>query len=165
MGVIGKDSRWAALSRWSLLRQGLRVVLGVLAFIWTIVTVAWLKLDHPLNAGVTALIVLADLLWVVRTGHAATGAEADDAWSRRALPVGTAVLVFSLAALSPSRSTPSGAIVGLSFVLWSCLCLAVWLTGTAARASSRPTHPTHLARPGRFGPGRDRGQPPRRSSR
>jgi hypothetical protein len=157
MGVVGRAGRWSTLSRWSLLRQGLRVVLGVLALIWTMVTVAWLKLDHPLNASVTALVVVADLLWVVRTGHAATGAEADEAWSRRALPVGAAVLVFSLAGLSPSRShTPSGAIVGLSFVLWSCVCLAVWLTGTPARSAARPGHPT--------GPGRDRGQPPRRST-
>jgi hypothetical protein len=142
MGEVGRQGRWSTLSRWSLLRQGLRVVLGVLALIWTIVTVAWLKLDHPLNAAVTALIVLADLLWVVRTGHAATGAEADDAWSRRAVPVGAAVLVFSLAALSPSRSTsPSGAIVGLSFVFWGCLCLAVWLTGTPARVAARSDHP------------------------
>lgn len=145
MGEVGRQGRWSMLSRWSLLRQGLRVVLGVLALIWTMVTVAWIKLDHPVNAAVTALIVLADLLWVVRTGHAATGAEADDAWSRRALPVGGAVLVFSLAALSPSRSTsPSGAIVGLSFIFWSCLCLAVWLTGTPARAASRPGHSTGL---------------------
>lgn len=149
MGELDGESRWSTLSRWSLLRQGLRVALGVLALIWTIVTVAWIKLDHPLNAAVTAVIVLADLLWVVRTGHAATGAEADDAWSRKAVPVGAAVLVFSVAALSPSRSTsPAGAIVGLSFVFWSCLCLAVWLTGTPARAAARPGHPART-RPGR----------------
>lgn len=157
MGVVGRAGRWSTLSRWSLLRQGLRVVLGVLALIWTAVTVAWLKLDHSLNAAVTALVVLVDLLWVVRTGHAATGAEADDAWSRKALPVGAAVLVFSLAGLSPSRShTPSGAIVGLSIVFWGCVCLAVWLTGTPARAAAQPGHPA--------GPGRGLGQPPPRSS-
>lgn len=147
MGVGGRESRWSALTRWSLLRQGLRVVLGLLALIWTAVTVAWLKLGHPMSAAVTALIVFADLLWVVRTGHPATTAEADDAWSRTAVPVGAVVLVFSLAGLSPSRSnTPPGAVVGLSFVLWSCVCLAVWLTGTPARAAARPGHPTRMGR-------------------
>ncbi len=120
--------------RWSVLRRVARVLLGVLAVVWTAVTVEWLRMGHPLNAVVTGLIVVADLLWVVRTGHAAPGAEADDAWSRRALPVGGAVLVFSLAGLAPSRSaSPPGAVVGLSVVFWAAVCLAVWLTGTPLR--------------------------------
>jgi hypothetical protein len=138
----GGVGRWQAASRWTLLRQGLRVLLCVLALAWTAVTVAWLRLGHPLNALVTALIVAADLLWVVRTGHPARGPEADGRWSRRAVPVGAVVAVFSLAALTPSRSTtPAGAIVALSIVLWSCVLLAVWLTGTPARIAARGRHP------------------------
>jgi hypothetical protein len=138
----GGVGRGQAASRWILLRQGLRVVLCVLGLVWTAVTVAWLRLGHPLNAFVTALIVTADLLWAVRTGHSAHGVEADGRWSRRAVPVGAVVAVFSLAALSPSRSTtPPGAIVALSIVLWACVLLAVWLAGTPAGAAARGHHP------------------------
>lgn len=138
MGGIGTESRWAEVGRWTMARQGLRVVLGVTAVGWTAFTVGWVRIGHPMNAAVTVLIAAADLLWVVRTGHPAAGPEADAEWSRRAVPVGAAVLVLSLAALSPSRSsTPSGAIIGLSMVFWGCLILAVWLTGTPARAAAR----------------------------
>jgi len=139
---MGEGGRWATSSRWSRLRMAMRVALGLLGLLWTMVTVAWLKLGHPMDAAMTAAIVVVDLLWVVRTGHPAGTAEADDAWSRQALPVGIAVLVLSLVALSPSRSaSPSAAIVGLSFVMWACVGLAVWLTGTSAEASSRSGHP------------------------
>jgi hypothetical protein len=142
MGSVGTERRWAAVGRWTMARQGLRVVLGVLAVGWIAFTVGWIRIGHPLNAVVTALIAAADLIWVVRTGHPAAGAEADVEWSRRAVPVGGAVLVLSMAALSPSRSsTPAGAVIGLSIVLWGCLVVAVWLTGTPARAAARAHHP------------------------
>ena len=148
MGRVGTESRWAAVGRWTMARQGVRVVLGVLAVGWIAFTVGWIRIGHPMNAVVTALIAAADLLWVVRTGHPAAGAEADAEWSRRAVPVGVAVVVLSMAALSPSRSsTPAGAIIGLSIVFWCCLILAVWLTGTPARAAARADHP--LTRRGR----------------
>ncbi len=153
MGRVGTESRWAAVGRWTMARQGLRVVIGVLAVGWIAFTAGWIRIGHPVNAVVTALIAAADLIWVVRTGHPATGAEADAEWSRRAVPVGAAVLVLSMAALSPSRSsTPAGAVTGLSIVFWSCLIIAVWLTGTPARSAARAQHPMArgpLARRGR----------------
>lgn len=142
MGTDGRASRWESLGRWSLARMGVRVVLGVLALGWTAFTVGWVRIGHPMNAVVALLIAVADLTWVVRTGHAAATPEADAVWSRRAVPVGLAVLVLSMAALAPSRSsTPAGAIVGLSIVFWACVLLAVWLTGTPARVAARASQP------------------------
>lgn len=142
MGSGGTESRWAAVDRWTMARQGLRVVLGVLAVGWIAFTVGWIRIGHPMNAVVTALIAAADLIWVVRTGHPAADLEADAHWSRRAVPVGGAAVVLSMAALTPSRSsTPAGAVVGLSIVFWSCLIIAVWLTGTPARSAARARHP------------------------
>jgi len=129
-------------------------VLGVLALGWTAFTVGWIRIGHPANAVATGLIVVADMLWVVRTGHAATGVEADDRWSRRAVPVGLALVVFSFAAMTPSRSTtlPSG-VIALSVVFWVCVSLAVWLTGTPARVVSRaPVPVAPVARQRRPGP-------------